>query len=84
MDIKAFAFPFTDHGVSNEFFRLAKSRKVFDISFGTAGLKEDEFPFHFQRFPMEGTGLGASQLIKGEYFYYILKRLIGKHKIQRT
>lgn len=83
MELKAFAFPFTDHGVSSEFFRLAKSREIFDISFGTAGLKVDEFPFHFQRFPMEGTGLDASQLIKGEYFYYALKRMVGKHKIRR-
>ncbi|MCR9285928.1 polysaccharide deacetylase family protein [Saprospiraceae bacterium] len=83
-NMSAFAFPFTDHGVSDEFFRHAKSKQIFDISFGTAGLKIDEFPFHFQRFPMEGTGLGASQLIKGEYFYYALKRLIGKHKIKRN
>lgn len=82
-DIKSFAFPFTDHGVSGTFFRMAKSRNIFDISFGTAGLKKEEFPFHFQRFPMEGTGLNANQLIKGEYLYYSLKSFFGKHKVQR-
>ena len=82
-DIKSFAFPFTDHGVSSTFFRMAKSRNIFDISFGTAGLKKEEFSFHFQRFPMEGTGLNANQLINGEYLYFILKSIIGKHKIKR-
>ncbi len=80
---KAFSFPFTDHSVKKIFFEKAVSDNIFDISFGTAGLKVDAFRNHFQRFPMENTQWSASQLIRTEYLYFILKRLIGKHKMRR-
>lgn len=79
----AFAFPFTDHGVSKSFFEKAQQENIFDISFGTAGLKAMEFPFHFQRFPMEGKNWSAEDLIKTEYLYFLIKRMFGKHLIKR-
>lgn len=77
----AFAFPFTDFGVSNEFFQQVFNEKMIDISFGTAGLKKQRFLQHFQRFPMEGTDWAAEDLIKTEYLYYIVKSAFGKNKI---
>lgn len=84
--IRAFAFPFTDFGVQEAWFThfYKGNEPLLDVSFGTAGLKEDVFPQHFQRVPMEGTLLSARQLIHSEYLAYLLKRPLGKHKIRRT
>ena len=83
-DIKAFAFPFTDTGVSDAVFETCFQEKVFDLSFGTAGLKKDHFPFHFQRFSMEGrTGASTQIRLKEEYLAFRLKRLVGKHYTRR-
>jgi len=81
--IKAFSFPFTDHRISKKFFEQASAENIFDVSFGTAGLKLDAFPFHFQRFPMEENHWNARQSIHTEYLYFLLKRMVGKHKMRR-
>ena len=74
----AFAFPFTDDGVKNTFFNQIFQEKDIDISFGTAGLKKQRYPTHFQRFPMEGIDWSAEELIKVEYLYYVVKRFFGR------
>lgn len=83
LDVKdrLFAFPYTDTGVQQSFFERIKTEV--DLSFGTAGLKIDPVDFHFQRIPMEMGDCCAKKIIKTEYLYFILKRLIGKHKISR-
>jgi len=83
--VKTFAFPFTDSGVSLKFFDflLNGNPPVADLSFGTAGLKNDSHPHHWQRFPIEGTLKPAHKLVKAEYFYFILKSLAGKGTIKR-
>jgi hypothetical protein len=80
-----FSFPFTDDGVLSSFFRTlsAEGMPALDASFGTAGLKEELVAFHFQRVPMEVKKVPASRLLKGEYLYFLLKRLFGKHKKTR-
>ena len=82
---KAFAFPFTDYGVGNAFFEKVAKKKIADITFGCAGLKEEEtsFPWHFQRIPMERFQSSAEEQIKGEYAYFILKGLLGMNGIVR-
>lgn len=77
----AFAFPFTDHGVSANFFE--KAEKTLDASFGTAGLKKRDYGFHLQRLPMEKSSLSAEALIQSEYLYYFLKMPFGKNRVQR-
>lgn len=81
-----FAFPFTEHGISKAFFNTIydKSAPIADLSFGTAGLKKDVYPQHYQRFPMEGTLLPAQHLIASEYLYYLLKMPLGKNRIVRS
>lgn len=82
-DIKAFAFPFTDHGVSKKYFDQIRKENIVDISFGTAGLKNDSATFHLQRFPAEAFSFPLHQLIPAEYFYFMGKSLLGKNEIKR-
>jgi peptidoglycan/xylan/chitin deacetylase (PgdA/CDA1 family) len=82
--IKAFAFPFTDFGVSDEVFEAMRREKLCDISFGTAGLKLEVQPHHFQRLPMESpTAKSAKQLLKTGYLSFKLKELLNKHVAKR-
>ncbi|MBI4649579.1 MAG: polysaccharide deacetylase family protein [Bacteroidia bacterium] len=83
--IMAFAFPFTDFGVSRTLFLkfYASMSSFIDISFGAAGLKKDIVPQHLHRFPMENSLVPAKKLICSEYLYYILKMPLGKNKIKR-
>ena len=82
IDLRAFAFPFTDAGLQNE--ELQKLSNAVDISFGTAGLKLDTATQHYQRIPMEKEKADAAAIIKNTYLYYWLTRIIGKHKISRA
>ena len=85
LEYKYFAFPFTDVGVDSIFFdRIFSLKKpLVDMSFGTAGLKRDQYPFHFQRIPMDETKSGARIFLKGEYIYYLLKAILGRNTIRR-
>lgn len=79
---ESFAFPFTDFGVSNDFFEeLFKNEDLF-CSFGCAGVKLDSVARNFQRIPME-TGEGAEKILKGETAYFKMKKLINKNTIVR-
>lgn len=82
---RAFAFPFTDYMVSKNFFDIVYDRDdpILDISFGTAGLKNDDFSRNIQRLPVEMTKLSLQKFVYQQYISYILKSLIGKHRIQR-
>jgi len=83
-EIKAFAFPFTDVGVSDAVFEACRDEGIFDISFGTAGIKREHFPFHFQRLPMESKiELSTKKRLKEAYMAYRLKRVLGKHYARR-
>lgn len=78
-----FAFPFTDEGVSRQFFEEIYRENKVQLSFGSAGLKQDSFAQHLQRFPIEGSLQPAEELIKTEYLYYLAKAPAGKNKITR-
>ena len=86
LDYRFFSFPFTDEGVTRQFFqRIFDPRDpVADITFGEAGMKKDTFPDHFQRIPFEGTSLPAKQLLAGEYAWWMLKSLAGRNGIKRS
>lgn len=82
--IRAFAFPFTDFGVPDSVIENCHRENMVDISFGTAGLKREHFPFHFQRLPMENRiEISIRARLKQEYLAYQLKRLLGKHYTRR-
>jgi peptidoglycan/xylan/chitin deacetylase (PgdA/CDA1 family) len=84
LDHRAFAFPFTDYGVSTEFFDKIYAKPLGpEISFGCAGLKMDVSHRHFQRIPIETSNLSAKRIIKTEYLYYLIKSIFKKNKIKR-
>lgn len=79
--IKAFAFPYTDHGVSANFIKKLKTENICDITFGTAGVKYDEVNSHFQRYPAEQTG-DFKENLKTEFVYYKLRKALGKATVK--
>lgn len=85
INYRAFAFPFTDYNVSRIFFNyLYGGKKQPDLTFGSAGLKEDIYPQHLQRIPMEMGDLSAKAIIHTELLYYYLKGFAGKNRISRS
>jgi len=87
LNYRAFAFPFSDVGVSKKFFETVFQGGEVEISFGTAGSKQDSYCHHLQRIPMEqsrgGKMVPASNLIKVEYTKKILRSLVGQNQIIR-
>ncbi|MEM8907583.1 MAG: polysaccharide deacetylase family protein, partial [Bacteroidota bacterium] len=81
---RTFAFPFTDDGVSTAFFQQLANTQMAELTFACAGLKQAQFPFHFQRIPLEAYPSSAAQQMRGEYWYYLLKAVLGKNKIHRN
>lgn len=81
---RLFAFPFTDYQVKKNFFDAIMPQYI-DMSFGTAGFKDDIIPNHHHRLPMEKFPVLTryKDFIKFEQVKYILKCMIGKNKIQR-
>jgi hypothetical protein len=77
---KVFSFPFTDNGVSEEFYHQVNPK--LDLTFGTAGLKKDVGSKNLQRIGMEKDKCGK-EIIKFQYMYYFFKALVGKNKIRR-
>jgi peptidoglycan/xylan/chitin deacetylase (PgdA/CDA1 family) len=85
LDYRLFAFPFTDFGVKKAFFeKLNEKGRMADLTFGSAGLKNDPVPFHLQRIPLELAGLGAGEVMRSEYLYYMLKKAFRKNTIKRA
>lgn len=77
----AFAFPFTDFGVSKQFFEKLYSRYPNLYSFGTAGIKTDSFARNIQRIPMEHDA--AANILTTETVYFHLKAPLKKNLIIR-
>ncbi|TAF73371.1 MAG: polysaccharide deacetylase family protein [Bacteroidetes bacterium] len=83
MDSHYFSFPYGDENIENKFFNYMYNQKNVVQSFGVSGLKKDEHPQHLHRIPMEYNNLSAEQILKFEYFYFIIKSLINKNKVKR-
>jgi peptidoglycan/xylan/chitin deacetylase (PgdA/CDA1 family) len=84
-EISAFAFPFTDFGVPKSVFRYIKNAANIDVTFGTAGIKNDSCRKHIQRIPMDEFSIttGSKKILRTEYSYYLFKSILGKNKIRR-
>lgn len=79
-----FAFPFTDFGVTAEFFeRLQTEYDDFKLSFGTAGLKIDSVPQNLQRIPMENKA-SAEKELNFETNYFFLKKFFNRNTLKRA
>ena len=82
--IKTFAFPYTDFNVSDTIFERALRDKLWDLSFGTAGIKDETMANHLQRIPMESSeNTGGIRVIRTEYMWYYFKSVFGKNKVRR-
>lgn len=79
-----FAFPFTDDGITHDFFNRLQTKEPECLTFGGAGLKIESISNQYQRFPLEKNMHSAKKNVKTEYLYYQLKKAIGKHKITRS
>jgi peptidoglycan/xylan/chitin deacetylase (PgdA/CDA1 family) len=81
-EIRAFAFPFTDDGISLSLFNRVQQSGLVDVTFGTAGLKYDLAPKHFQRVPIERSpDWSIKKSVHFEYFYYFLRSLLNKNTV---
>jgi len=70
--LRLFAFPFTDFNVSNDFFEALKSDV--DLSFGTAGLKNDKIPYNLQRIGAERNKMEPlKSVLQKAYLKYALR-----------
>ncbi|MGY0408766.1 MAG: polysaccharide deacetylase family protein [Polaribacter sp.] len=78
-----FSFPFGDENIKNDFFEFMYFSEKIIYSFGVSGLKKDEYHNHLHRIPMEYNNLSAKEIIKFEYFYFMLKSILNKNKIER-
>jgi len=79
-----FSFPFSDEGVSADFFNhLYLPEGMTELSFGISGLKKETFPFHLHRISMETGSDSARHILYGEYLWYISKSVFGKNTIRR-
>ena len=83
LEYKIFSFPFTDNGMSNQFFEWLFGEEKVDLSFGTAGIKDDNFSFHLQRLPMDNNLGSPKAFVLKNHLAYGLKRLLGKHLVNR-
>ncbi|WP_303920898.1 polysaccharide deacetylase family protein [Draconibacterium sediminis] len=79
--VKAFSFPFTDDSVSLKLIKTIHDKGWCDISFGTAGVKYDTIPYHFQRYPAEQPG-DFKLNVKAEFLYFKLRKTIGKATVK--
>jgi peptidoglycan/xylan/chitin deacetylase (PgdA/CDA1 family) len=78
-----FAFPFTDVGVKNSFFRKIEQQCKPDLTFGCSGLKKDKIPYNVHRIPMDDFGMRAEERLKSEFLHYSFKRILGKNTFRR-
>jgi len=83
-NIKAFSFPYTDNRVTTKLLNKIIKENICDITFGTAGLKYDAVPSHFQRVPMERKVYTKEyESIRSEYSYFMIKAILGKNRLKR-
>lgn len=81
----SFAFPFTDHLVTNHFFDSIFLRNPeLKFTFGAAGIKKDSYSRNIQRVPMEIGNYPAQKLLKNEIIYYQFLKLLHKNIINRS
>ncbi|MGD0278395.1 MAG: polysaccharide deacetylase family protein [Smithella sp.] len=59
----AFAFPYNDYDISNDFFNAAHKTGLADVFFGTAGIMADRKNNRFQRFGLEWNNHPAEKIV---------------------
>jgi peptidoglycan/xylan/chitin deacetylase (PgdA/CDA1 family) len=67
LDQRVFAFPHSDAGVREEFFKEMRDKRHLEVSFGTAGMRRHFFRWNLERFSMENSSLPAAQVVRMNY-----------------
>jgi len=80
-EISSFSFPFTDFGMPAIFWN--KIADKVDITWGTAGMKNEQIKSHLQRIPIEDYYASMDVILRNQYFYYLLKAPFFKNTIRR-
>ena len=70
----SFAFPYTDAGVSADFFLKTFDEGKLKVTFGSGGMKPRSFARHLPRFSMERTSLPANCIVARHYAKACLRR----------
>jgi peptidoglycan/xylan/chitin deacetylase (PgdA/CDA1 family) len=73
-ECQTFAFPFSDAGVSQEFFQRVFADRRIKVSFGTHGMHRHFFPRNLERFTMEEPNFEAAQIMAREFCTNLLRR----------
>lgn len=83
--LKSFSFPFTDYGIDANFFKtvLNAEKPLANLTFGTAGLKKEQFKYHLQRIPVEDNNDSMQKLLLKHYMYYLAKAPLFKNTVRR-
>jgi peptidoglycan/xylan/chitin deacetylase (PgdA/CDA1 family) len=83
IQIRTFAFPHTDSGVSQEFYRTVLGDGSVAATFGTSGPWIDSVAGSYQRFSMEKPDRIGTHLLTRHAFRRIKQRLTARPPIQR-
>jgi hypothetical protein len=75
LDHRAFAFPHSDAGVREEFFKEMRHKRQLEVSFGTAGMRRHFFRWNLERFSMENSSLAAAQIVRMNYLRGLRRRM---------
>jgi len=73
-ECQSFAFPYTDNGVSRNFFEKSFADGCLKISFGTGGIIPHFYPRNLPRFTMERTDLPAAQILGRQFGRTLFRR----------
>lgn len=83
INYKFFSFPFSDEGVTIDLFDWLYDVEKCNLSFGTSGLKQDYSVQHIHRVAFDGTLNKAEDIVKLQYFNYIVKSMMNKNYVIR-
>ena len=77
-----FAFPFTSDGIPKKVIEHLLEGGTVKALLGSAGLKRTGKHAFIQRVPMEQPGIQADDVLRVEYFYYLLKKTVGRNRLR--
>lgn len=83
IESKYFSFPFSDEGVSLDFFEWLYNDEKCDLTFGTSGLKHDYSRNHIHRVAFDGSLSTAEDIVKSQYFNFMVKSYLNRNNIER-
>ena len=75
-DCRAFAFPYSDAGISLDFFQKAFADSHLKVTFGTGGILRHFFPRNVARFSMERTDRPAELILARQFGRSFLRRSV--------